>query len=256
MSKFNPFNSTIFNKVIMAITGGILVLFLLGHMMGNLLIFLGRDVFNSYAHFLQSTGELLWIIRIVLLTSVILHVITALRLKFLNNASKPENYKIKSYVKSTLYSRTMIYTGIMIFLLVTYHLLHYTIYVTNPEFSEFHEQYGPKINTEAVVETNGVEMTVNAGEGIFNRHDAYKMVITGFSQPLIVVVYVLFVFFVGMHLIHAIQSMFQTLGVNGPRITPILINCSKILGWGLFLGFSSVPLSVLIFGLGKGVIGL
>src|SRR5690554_6633339 len=117
MSKFNPFNSTIFNKIVMATTGAVLVLFLIGHCLGNLQVFLGKDVFNTYAHFLQSTGELLWIVRIVLLICVILHVITSLKLKLLNNGAKPEGYKVKSYVKSTLYSRSMIYTGIVIFLM-------------------------------------------------------------------------------------------------------------------------------------------
>jgi succinate dehydrogenase / fumarate reductase cytochrome b subunit len=219
-------------------------------------VFLGPDVFNTYAHFLQSTGELLWIVRLVLLGSVILHVITSLKLKFLNNSAKPESYRIKSYVKSTLYSRSMIYTGIVIFLFALYHILHFTAHVTDPEYATFEESYGPKLKTESVVEIEGVLTYPSVEEGIFQRHDAYKMVITGFSKWYISIVYILFVFSVGMHLSHAVQSMFQTLGLNGPKLSPFLMTLSKVIGWGLFIGFSSVPVSVWIFGLGKGVIGL
>ena len=256
MSKFNPFNSTIFNKVVMAATGAILVLFLIGHCVGNLQVFLGRDVFNTYAHFLQSTGELLWIVRLVLLVSVLLHVITSLKLKFLNNSAKPEGYRVKSYVKSTLYSRSMIYTGIVIFLLAVYHLLHFTAHVTNPEYADFEQPYGPKLQTEALVDMGGEVVSVSAGEGIFQRHDAFQMVITGFSKWYISVVYILFVFFLGIHLVHAVQSMFQTLGWSGTTISPLLKIVSQVIGWGLFVGFSSVPIAVWIFGLGKGVYGL
>ena len=98
MSRYNPFNSTIFNKVVMAITGLILVGFIVGHALGNLQVFLGREVFNTYAHFLQSAGELLWIVRLVLIVSVALHIITSLRLKFLNMAAKPEGYSVKGYL--------------------------------------------------------------------------------------------------------------------------------------------------------------
>lgn len=256
MSKFNPFNSTIFNKVVMAGTGGLLVLFLIGHCVGNLQVFLGREVFNTYAHFLQSTGELLWIVRIVLLAGILLHVFTSLKLKFLNNAAKPEGYRVKSYVKSTLYSRNMIYTGILIFLFAAYHILHFTAYVTDPEYAALEESYGPKLQTQSIIEISGERIAVDAGNGIFQRHDAYQMVITGFSKWYISVVYILFVFFVALHLIHAVQSMFQTLGWSGPKITPLLNAASQIVGWGLFIGFAAVPVAVWIFGLGKGVTGL
>lgn len=256
MSKFNPFNSTIFNKIIMASTGGIIVLFLIAHCLGNLQMFLGRDVFNSYARFLQSTGELLWVVRIVLLVSILLHIFTSIKLLILNNAAKPDNYKVKSYVSSTIYSRSMIYTGILILLLVVYHLLHFTVYVAEPAYASYHEMYGPKLKTEAVIEMNGEIITADAGEGIFQRHDAYKMVVAGFSKWYISLVYILFVFFVGLHLAHAIQSMFQTLGWNGPKLTPALKTVSMLLGWGLFIGFASVPVAVWFFGLGNGVLSL
>ncbi len=255
MSSYNPFNSTIFNKVIMAGTGVILVLFVIGHMVGNLQVFLGRDVFNTYAHFLKSTGELLWIMRLVLLLCVVLHIYTSLKLKFLNMNARPDGYSVTSYDRSTLYSRTMIYSGIMIFLFVVYHLLHFTALVTNPEYADYSENYGPVLQSSGVIDHSGNIIQVTEGEGIFDRHDAYKMVIAGFNKPIVAIVYILAVLFLALHLSHAIQSMFQTLGWSGPKTTPRLVLVSKLIGWGLFIGFASIPVSVLIFGLGKGVIG-
>lgn len=252
MSVYKIYNSTIFLKFVMAVSGVILVLFLIFHCLGNLQIFLGQDVFNTYAHFLKSTGELLWVARITLLVMILIHIWSSLKLKFLNMAAKPQGYSVKSYVKSTLYSRTMIWTGIMIALLVTYHLLHYTAMVTNPEYATYEESYGPRVAGGSVMleSEDGTMKTVSGEEGIFERHDAYKMVIKGFSNPLVSIVYILFVLMVGFHLSHAVQSMFQTLGWNGSGF----VRFSKILGWGLFLAYASIPIGIWIFGYGKGVI--
>lgn len=254
MSKFNPFNSVIFNKVVMAATGFILVMFLLGHCLGNMQVFLGREVFNAYAHFLQvSSGELIWMVRIVMLISVVLHVYTSLKLKFINLAAKPEGYTVKRYIKSTIYSRTMIYTGIVIFLFATYHLLHFTIGVTNPEYKQYVENYGPSVNNP-FLEAHG--LAEQSTGGMFERHDAFKMVIVGFSNTWVSIFYIFAVIMLGFHLSHAIQSMFQTLGLSGPKLSPKLISLSKIIGLVLALGFASVPVAVLVFGFGKGVVGL
>lgn len=256
MSKFNPFNSTIFNKVVMAVTGFILVGFVIVHALGNLQVFAGREVFNAYAQLLHASAELIWLARIILLVSVLLHIITSLRLKFLNLAAKPQGYSKKGYIKSTIYSRTMIYSGLFISFFVLYHLLHFTAHVTNPRFAVMTELYGPKLQTSATIETEDGVLEVDAGNGIFARHDAFQMVIAGFSDPVVSVIYILAVLFLALHLSHAIQSMFQTLGWNGPRLTPILVLTSKIIGWGLFVAFSSIPVGIMIFGYGKGVLGL
>jgi succinate dehydrogenase / fumarate reductase cytochrome b subunit len=188
-------------------------------------MFIGQDVFNTYAHFLQSLGELLWVIRIVLLVAVVLHIYTSLKLKFLNLSAKPQGYKMSSYVKSTLYSRTMIYTGIVILLFVIYHLLHFTAGVADPSIYGHQELYGP--------------------ENLFERHDAYKMVILGFQKPLVSIVYMLAVIFLGFHLSHAIQSMFQTLGFSSPTLTQRLITIGKVVAFLITLGFILIPISVL-----------
>jgi succinate dehydrogenase / fumarate reductase cytochrome b subunit len=225
MAVTNILKSTIFNKVVMAVTGFILVMFILGHVVGNLQIFIGPEVFNAYAHFLQSLGELLWVIRLVLLVAVVLHIYTSLKLKFLNLSAKPQGYKMSSYVKSTLYSRTMIYTGIAILLFVIYHLLHFTAGVADPSIYGYQETFGPGNLSE--------------------RHDAFKMVILGFQKPLVSAVYMAAVILLGFHLSHAIQSMFQTLGWSSPSLTAKLIKAGKIIAFLITLGFISIPISVL-----------
>jgi len=118
----------------MAVTGVILVLFVIGHCVGNMQVFIGKDAFNSYAYFLQERlGELLLIIRIGLIVAAVFHIITSVRLKFLNLDAKPTKYQVKNYVVAKLTSRTMIWTGIMIFAFLTYHILHFTMGVVHPE---------------------------------------------------------------------------------------------------------------------------
>lgn len=118
--------STIVLKVVMALTGLIIVGFLFGHAIGNLQFFLGADVYNSYADFLQGLGEILWLIRGGLFVCIILHIISAVYLRIYNNAAKPTHYKVKNYVKAKLTSRTMLWTGLLIVAGVTFHLLHFT----------------------------------------------------------------------------------------------------------------------------------
>ena len=127
MALFNYLKSTILSKVVMAVTGVIIVMFILGHTMGNMQIYLGQETFNNYAHTLQSLGKALWAIRAVLLLSIIFHIITSVRLKLLNLKAKPQKYYVKSYVKAKLTSRTMIWTGVMIAAFITYHILHFTV---------------------------------------------------------------------------------------------------------------------------------
>ncbi|MFN3306680.1 MAG: succinate dehydrogenase cytochrome b subunit, partial [Candidatus Kapaibacteriota bacterium] len=183
MSLFGYFRSTILSKVVMAITGAILVLYVIVHTAGNMLIYLGRDALNSYSAFLHSLGPILWIIRVVLILSAILHIITSIKLKFENWAAKPNKYAVKNYLKSKLSSRTMIWTGIMILCFVVYHLLHFTFRTTNPQhyYPEFYQPH------------NAVSSV------IIERFDVYRMVVLGFQNPIISIVYIVGVVLVGFH---------------------------------------------------------
>ncbi len=233
MGLFSYLKSTILSKIVMAGTGVILVLFIFGHMAGNLQIFIGREAFNTYAHFLQSLGELLWLIRIFLLICLVLHIVTAIRLYFLNISTKPAKYQVKAYVNSTLSSRTMIYGGIAIFLFLVYHLLHFTAGVAEPSIYGHIERYGPL--------------------GIFERHDAYYMVVAGFRSVPISLIYIVGVIFLALHLNHSVQSMFQTLGISGPRFTPWMINCSRSFAIFIATGYILIPLTIMLGIVGGGV---
>ncbi|MFP4527998.1 MAG: succinate dehydrogenase cytochrome b subunit [Candidatus Kapaibacterium sp.] len=225
MALFDYLKSTILSKIVMAVTGVLLVLYIIGHTLGNLQIYAGRDVFNSYAAALQGLGEGLWIIRIVLILVLVFHIITSVRLKLLNNSTKPTKYQVKQYVVAKLTSRTMFWTGVMIFAFLTYHLLHFTAGVTDPSIYGHVEHYGP--------------------QELFERHDVYWMVIQGFQQPVVSIVYIVGVILLGFHLSHAIQSMFQTLGFNHPKYNGFVRGLGPWLSTLIVLGLISIPISIL-----------
>lgn len=211
--------SSILSKIVMAVTGLVLVLFLLGHMAGNLQMYLGQDAMNTYAEALQGLGGLLWVIRAALFIMLVLHVITSIKLKYENYTARPEQYAMRKYVRASLSSRTMIWTGIMIFLFVTYHLLHFTIHATNPAYGGLYDAMG--------------------------RHDVYSMVVLGYSNVLISVVYIAAMILLAFHLFHAIESMFQTLGVNHEKYNPFIHGLSLTVATIIMVGFIAIPVGVL-----------
>lgn len=241
---FKYLNHLVISKFVMAITGLYLGVFITGHVIGNLQIFIGRDVFNSYAAFLQSLGELLWVERIILILSLIFHIITSVYLKLYNNKVKPQKYAVTTYLKAKLNSRSMIWTGIMIAAFLVYHILHFTTRDINPEFKEYEERYSvAKILPLEEAQTYPFE----EGVDVFKvRHDAYQMVIDGFKDPATSIFYIIAVVLLGVHLSHAMQSMFQTLGLNGPKFTPFIIKLSVIYGTFIAVAYLSIPLSVLL----------
>ncbi len=259
MALFNYLKSTILSKVVMAVTGIILVLFIFGHTVGNMQVFMGREVYNTYAHFLQSLGEVLWIIRAGLILALLLHIITSIRLKLLNLGSKPTKYHVKNYVKSRLSSRTMIWTGIMIFAFLVYHLAHFTMGITNPDqynHKEYYQNSGTVVTAPETTADNFGKIENSAavkGNVIMERHDVYKMVVLGFREPVISIAYVIAVILLGFHLSHAIQSSIQTLGWSNPSFTSKMISVSKALGFIVAAALALIPLSIL-FGLVGGQI--
>jgi succinate dehydrogenase / fumarate reductase cytochrome b subunit len=241
----------------MAASGLLLILFVIGHLAGNLQVFLGADTFNTYSHFLHSTGELLWIARIVLLVAVLLHIYTAIRLQAINMKANPQKYVKKGYRKSTVYSRTMLVSGLMLLAFIVYHLLHYTVRITDPEYKTqaYYETYGTQIKgagLEIAIDDNVTFDAEDTHAGILQRHDTYSMVIDGFKKPHIAIIYVIGVILLGMHLTHALQSMFQTLGLSSPIFSPKVMALSKWFGWLITVLYSSIPLSIMLGLIGGG----
>jgi len=206
------YDSTIGKKAVMAVTGLVLAGFLVGHMLGNLQVFLGRDVMNHYAETLHGNLALLWGVRILLLVSVLLHAWAALQLTAVKAAARPVPYVKPANVQATTGSRTMMLSGPVIALFVIGHLLHLTTGTIHPQFVELH---------------------------------AYENVVNGFSNPIASGLYIVAMILVGFHLSHGIWSMFQSMGFSHPRYTPMLKKFSGIFAWVLIAGFIAVPIAVL-----------
>lgn len=249
---FKYLNHLVISKFVMAITGAYIVLFITGHAIGNLQIFLGKDALNTYAAFLQSLGEILWAERIVLALAFVLHIITSVYLKLYNYKVRPNKYIVTKYIKAGINSRTMIWTGIMVGSFLIFHILHFTTRDVYPEFKEMHEIYQDEHTSyfgfdETVMQaTNAEDLGIGLHPIIKKRHDTYAMVVAGFQNIWVSLFYILAVSLLGFHISHAVQSMFQTLGINGPRFTPLMIKISNAYGVLIAVAFAVVPLSVML----------
>lgn len=207
--------STNGKKVVMAVTGAILFLFVIGHLAGNLQIFEGPAKLNAYGHFLHSIGELLWPVRIVLLLAVALHITATVQLALLKKKARPVGYSRKEAIASSYASRTMYWSGPIVLAFVIFHLLQFTAGYIHPE-SQFIEG------------------------------DVYHNVVAGFQVWWVSVWYIFSVSLLGLHLRHGIWSMFQSLGFNHPRHTPVLKSAAIVIAVVIVLGYISIPISVLL----------
>ncbi|MCD6339626.1 MAG: succinate dehydrogenase cytochrome b subunit [Verrucomicrobia bacterium] len=221
--------SAIGRKVIMAVTGLALTLFLLLHMLGNLQLFVGSESINRYAHFLHSNLELLWPARIFLLLCLCLHIWSAVSLALENKRARPVGYEGNPVPPgTTLAARTMMYTGLAIAAFVIYHLLHFTVRAPAVNFAgqDFH----------------ALKEALPWGE---ERADVYRMVALGFHQPVAVLIYLAGVGLLCFHLSHGLSAMFQSLGVRDRNWRGRLDRYAVWFSWLLFLGYAAVPAAVI-----------
>lgn len=209
---FRPYvTSTVGSKMLVAVTGLLLTGFVIAHMIGNLKVFAGPDAINDYAAFLKSLGPLLWVARIGLLTVFVLHLFLALKLKKRSVDARPIGYAYQSTIQASVSSRTMAWTGLAILAFLIFHLAHYTfgwvgtVQVDGKSvgYLELHDPKDPM------------------------RHDVYSMVIHGFRQPVVSILYIVAQLLLLMHLGHGIPSTFQSLGLNTPRTQRAI----RALGW-------------------------
>lgn len=215
--------SSILSKFVVAITGLIMVGFIVGHTLGNLLIYAGPEAINTYAVGLQDLGPALWIARIVLIISLILHVVATINL-VRHNRAVAGNYKVNNYKASTFSARFMGYAGLTILFFVIYHLLHFTFGVTDP--NDYARQY--LLDNGRVV------------------HDVYTMVVLGFRNVIVSVFYILAVVFLGLHLKHGFHSLFQTLGIHGKKFTPMIQKVAVAFSVIIVVSLISIPISVML----------
>ena len=217
--------SSLGKKYLMAISGVVLVGFVIWHLVGNLQIYLGPEAINRYGHFLQTTPELVWPARIGLLVMVTVHIVSAITLARQNRAARPTAYANQQVVASSYAARTMLMSGLIVLAFIIYHLLHFTIQVTSINFT------GQDFNA-----------LVDAKE----RHDIYRMMVLGYQRPLVSGFYVVAIGLLCLHLSHGVSSMFQSLGLSNRVYEVWLSRLAVTLAVLIFLGYSSIPAAVLL----------
>jgi succinate dehydrogenase / fumarate reductase cytochrome b subunit len=214
--------TSVFKKAVMAISGIILVLYLIAHMIGNLKAFAGAEDFNHYSHWLRTIGNpalpgatALWLIRIVLLVAVLAHIWAAVSLWRQARSARPERYVTKKSVAQSYASRTMRWGGVIILAFVIFHILDLTLGAVNSE-----------------------------------GHDAepYDRLLASFQNPVVTAFYAISVILVGMHLRHGIWSATQTLGQSNRRREVTVNYAATAIATVLTIGFLLTPFAVL-FGL-------
>ena len=214
--------SSIGKKWIVALTGMALLGFVIAHLAGNLQMFAGPDKINAYAELLHQNEKPLWIARLGLIALFGLHILTTIRLVAQNRTARPERYQLQRDVQAKTSTKTMIWSGLTVLGFVVYHLLHYTLRVTDPRF---------KLTAQG-----GLLTSVN---------DVYKMVVMGFQNPGISAFYIVAVGLLCMHLSHGISSVFITLGIESKKSIAQIGLYGRVFAVLIFLGYASIPAAVL-----------
>ena len=216
------FKTSIGKKVVMAVTGLILLSFVIGHLIGNLQIFSPPEKINGYAHFLQSLGPALWGIRAFLLLTVVLHIWTAIALVIENRAARgSERYLDKRYIRASYASRTMKWSGLIVLAFLIYHLLHFTVKITD--------------------DAGRYPTTTLHGETV---PDVHSMMVLGFQQPLVSAFYLVSIALLSWHLRHGISSMFQSVGLRTRAWGGILDRAALLFAIVYFLGNALIVAAV------------
>ncbi len=212
--------STVGRKIIMALTGQVLVIFIVFHIAGNSSIFFHK--LNAYVAALYTLPVFVWGGRIVLVAAFVLHSWYGTVLKLENYAAKPWSYAVTSYRQATFEGRYQIWTGAVIAAFLIYHLLQFTFQVTNPGIA------------------------ADRHPDALGRPDVFMMVVTSFRDFGISLLYVVSLAALGLHLLHGIQSSFQTWGLNNERTLPVIERTGFVASVVLFIWYAAIPVSILM----------
>ncbi len=207
--------STNGKKIVMAVTGAILFAFVVGHLAGNLQIYEGPQKLNAYGRFLHSIGELLWLVRILLLTCVGLHITATAQLALRAKRARPVGYSRRQAIASSYASRTMYWSGPIVLAFVIFHLLNLTAGYIHPG-------------------------------GAFVEGDVYHNVVSGFQVWWVSAWYIFSIGLLGLHLRHGLWSMFQSVGIHQPRYAAAMKSAAFAIALLIVLGYISIPISVLL----------
>lgn len=206
------YESTLGKKMVMAATGIILFGFVVGHMLGNLQIYLGAERLNHYAELLQSNLPFLWTVRTVLLFCVSVHIVAAVQVWLRNRSARPVKYRVFNPPGRDYAARTMVWSGPILAAFILFHLLDLTVGSANPDFV---------------------------------RGEVYANVIATFSRPLVAGVYIVANLLLAFHLYHGLWSLFQTFGWDHPRFGPWRRRFAVLFSVLIGAGNISIPLAVL-----------
>ncbi len=236
----NLFQSSIGRKFLMAVSGLVLVGFVAGHLVGNLQIFSPPDQINGYAAFLHNLGPLLWVARLGLLVAVGVHIWAAVVLTIENRRARGSDaYGVKHTIQATLASRTMRWTGLVVLAFIIYHLAHFTIGgVQTEHFKDTLPRYTMTTDYKIV----GFPV-IMAGTEV---RDVHSMVVYGFQNVVVSVFYIIAVGLLSFHLVHGIDSMFQTLGWRNRKWAGGLRKVVVAACLVYFLANLAIPASILL----------
>jgi succinate dehydrogenase / fumarate reductase cytochrome b subunit len=217
----NHFQSSVGSKVVIALSGLGLVIYVIFHMLGNLQVFEGAHALNGYAAFLRDMPIVLWTARIGLLSLAALHIVLAIQLTLRNRHARPVAYAVREYRQASFASRTMAASGLVLLLFIIFHLLHLTAGVIDPSFAE-------RLDAEG-------------------HRDVYGKIVHAFQNPFIVAFYLTGQLGLGLHLNHAVTSSLQTLGLEraafnrlfkaaGPTVALLVVLGNVAIILAIFLG--------------------
>ena len=217
---FNHFQSSVGNKVVMAVSGLGLVIYVIFHMLGNLQVFEGSQALNSYATFLRDMPILLWTVRIALLSLAVLHIVLAIQLTLRNRRARPVAYAVREYRQASVASRTMAASGLVLLFFIIFHLLHLTAGVIDPSAADRFDAEG--------------------------RRDVYAKLIHAFQNPFIVALYVAGQLALGLHLTHAVTSSLQTLGLEHAGFSRLFKAAGPMVALVVVLGNIAIILAIFL----------
>jgi len=212
-------DTTVGRKIVMAVTGQVMILFAVVHVVGNSTIFFGA--LNSYAEHLHALPLLVWATRLVMIPALLLHVYFGIVLALENREAKEEKYAVSTNLRSTFASRNMIWSGTLVAAFIVYHLLHFTFQVISPEISAL-------ANADAL-----------------GRPDVTGMVVLGLRNVLVALIYIVSLAGVFLHLAHGTQSSFQTLGLSNDRAQPVIYKWGYIAAAVIFIAYVIIPVAAI-----------
>ncbi|PLX84089.1 MAG: succinate dehydrogenase/fumarate reductase cytochrome b subunit [Desulfuromonas sp.] len=215
--------STVGRKLLMAVSGLMLVGFITVHLMGNLSVFAGADAINIYAEKLHSLGPLVWVFRLAMLGLFAVHIGFGIQLSMENRRANPESYAIKQKLKTTFAAESMLYTGLVLLAFLIYHLLHFTVQITNPEISAH-------------------QLPLDAAM----RLDVFSMVVMSFQKVFIALVYIVAMCALFLHLSHGLSSWVQTLGWNNGESQDKVVLIGRLVAVVFGLAYIAIPFLILV----------